>query len=654
MGPRTIARAARAVSVALLLASVSAEAQVLRDTHLRGAITLRTDERWQSTNAPGQPTRKLDEQSLEEEIALHVDGSVVSPRIFSYLLGGSFGLRQGWRDANFGGLGDSDGILFGYDASLNLFPTSPVSGSFVANRFRDRMNQSFGTDTESNGDLLGATVRAATPWIASTVSWRRLDTQVESLGAITPTRRSERRNTYEYTGERFTATDQVLLRFRDEDVADDSFPASSDYHVREASALIGRRFGPYLEKNLRGSVRWFDRSGDSDYGSLSGSGTFDWAITDTLRTLAQYDYNRFEAGVFDSTEHSGSISLNHELYQSLQTRWSAFATRSERDDGGRLITGTTLDLAYRKKLPWQSQLTADLRGGYRYQDNDFRSGLISVRSEALTVNAFAGNLLANPRVDPATIRVFAGPSGPPLVEGLDYEIDVIGDRVAINVFPGGLIGLGDVLAVDYEFLVNASATTGTVDYSVGVGWSNEWLLIRFDRSRQNESLIAGSGTEQLQDSTRDNLRLELSWSSPSFEIDGGVELGRERSETFDYDEIAFLQSLRWRPTQRLDLLLYAREARRDFVLPARRNDLLAAGGATTWTLGSSGQLRFYAEYRSYQDTLSRDQVDIETGIRGQLRFGRLDVIPALRWTHRMRGRLDTEDAHVTLSLRRSF
>jgi hypothetical protein len=638
----------------LQLSADRAVAQVLRETHLGGSATLRGETRRQTTTAPGQPARKAEEHVLQEELELRARGSVLSSRLITYALGGSFGLRQGWRDASFGGLGDDDGILYGYDATLNLLPASLVSLSLAGSRFQDRLEQSFGTDTESSGSLLGATLRVSPSALPMQLAWRRTDSEIDALGGFAPSRRSERREVIEYTAERFTSTDQVALRFRDEDVEDASLPAVGDYHVREASALLGRRFGDYLEKNLRARARWFDRSGSSDFESIAASAAFDWAVTDRFGALAQYDFNRFDADGFRTAEHTGALSLRHELYQSLRSSWSAFASDSRRDDGSRLVAGSSLSLAYRKALPRSSRLLADLRGGYRYQDNDFASATVPVRGELIVVNAFTGNALANPRVDVATIRVFQGPSGPQLSEGVDYEIDAIGDRVSINVFPGGFVSIGDTLAVDYDFAINPSAATGTVEYSVGLGCANDWLSLRYEHDRRDESLLARGPVEMLEDSTRDAVRAELTWSRPRFDLGGSIELARERTESFDLDELTLAQSLRVRVTPTLDLFAYARESWRDFRRPARNTDAISGGGGVSWRVGADGLLRLHAELRSYQDSRARDQEDVEVGATGRLRYGRFEILPSVRWTQRRRGPLDTDDLRGVLALRRHF
>ncbi|MBW2396242.1 MAG: hypothetical protein JRG95_18470, partial [Deltaproteobacteria bacterium] len=233
---------------ALFALGTPAWGQAVNIDNLNGELELGVLIRRQTSNTTGRPERRFDENRFDEAIGIDFDGYSLSPKVLRFSLGGRFGLQQADRESNLGDLSSGDSNILEYDANLHFFPTSPVSLLLFANRFQDRLNQSFGTDTESSGQILGSTLHFGAPFFPSVLTWRELSSEVESIGAAFPSRRFETRQLIEYSGQRFTNRSQVLLRLREEEVTDDSFPPVPDYRIREATGMFGRRFGVYLEK----------------------------------------------------------------------------------------------------------------------------------------------------------------------------------------------------------------------------------------------------------------------------------------------------------------------------------------------------------------------------------------------------------------------
>lgn len=636
-----------------LLCAAEAEAQVVVVDRLSGHIELGVLARRQTTDLEGSSDRSFEELRLEERAGVKLGGYLVHRNLLRLSLGGTIGFRQGNRSSSFGSLGNDDSRLLEYDANVRLLPASRISLALFGNRFEDRLNQSFGTSTESSGDLAGATLHLGAPWFPSTLTWRNTSSQVESIGAAFPSQRSEERETFEFTGQRFTDRFRVSLRLREEEVDDGSFPPVPDYRTREAAATLATTFGDYLEKNLRTSLRYFEREGASTFESTSANTAFDWAITERFRSLLQHDFNRVDTDGFQTTENRGSLMLSHRLYDSLRSRLNLFGTASRRDEGSLDTYGARVAFDYRKRLPWQSRLRIDLTGGYRTRDTQLRGSVIPVRDERITVSQLTGLLLANARARPGSVEVFLGVGGPQLVEGIDYEIDPIGDQVAINVFPGGLVSQGDILSVSYDFLTDPSAEIATTSIRFGIAWSLPWLEIRYAHDEVEDRLRGGTAGF-LQDSTRDELRAELIGEFDRLRATFAGRVAREQATTFEFDEWALDQTLRWPIATNLNLYLWARQSSRDFVRPVRETESLSAGGSLTWRLGGRSRLRLYANYRDLSDTISSDQTDIEAGLQGHVELAKIEVRPTLIWTQRERGNVSSEDIRFVFRIRRSF
>jgi hypothetical protein len=264
---------------------------------------------------------------------------------------------------------------------------------------------------------------------------------------------------------------RLSLRLRDEEVDDASIPAVGDYEIRQADGAFGYLWGDYFEKSWRTSARYFEREGEFDFKNASTTSSFRWGMTEALNTELSYDFDRFESDGESSTSNSGFFSLSHRLYESVTTSLGLSGDHSDQEAGERATLGSNLSLAYSKRFPLDSRLLIDLDFRHRVEDNDFDAQQSRVRGEELPITDLSGNFLANRNVNSASIEVFESLSGAPLLEGIDYFFDVIGDRTSINPLPGGSIDPGDVVFVNYVFDLDSSAKVASKETSRSRCWT---------------------------------------------------------------------------------------------------------------------------------------------------------------------------------------
>ena len=108
------------------VAAVDVSAQVVKLTHIGGALEAGVEISHQETQSETSETRTFDRFRFGESIELDVDGYVLSTQLLNFHLGGSFGLRQELLEGS-NSSGDTNSMLFGYDTSVNLFPSKPIS-----------------------------------------------------------------------------------------------------------------------------------------------------------------------------------------------------------------------------------------------------------------------------------------------------------------------------------------------------------------------------------------------------------------------------------------------------------------------------------------------------------------------------------------------
>jgi hypothetical protein len=651
--PGSFLRIPLLVAAALpLLTPGAAPAEFLNLTRWGGAVELGTEIASQRTDTPTGGGH-LNRYRFDEVLELEVDGYLLTRTLADFHIRGRIGLRQ----ELFNGTPGSGSIfttLPGYDATLSIFSTKPTSLFFFANRFDNDLIQSFGTDTESRSEAMGAILRLGNRWFPSTLTAQQLASDSSSRGATVVSRRRETRRLVEYDGQHLTEATNISLKLRAVDIDDKSIPAVGDYRTYLGTFLASHRWGPYFERFWRAGGTHFRREGSFQFGSTSANTAFYWDPTETLQTRLEYDFNDFDSNGQRTRNHAATAAFNHRLYESLRSNLNLLFNRQDQNSGNRTTAGPTFLVNYRKQLPWQSQLLVDVGANYRIEDRDVTSTEVSVIGEALLIENLTGNFLENLRIDTSTIEVFESPGGVLLIEEIDYTIDVVGERTSINPIPTGVINLGDVVSVNYAYEGNPSGRISRTGFRFGAGWDAGWISLGYKHDQSDERLLSGAD-QSLQHSRRDTIRLDLhgDWGRA---LNGSLAflLGREKTRSVDFDEVAFQQNLAWEPRRRLHLTAHLRESYRNFRSPSR-NELTVTGGLSAfWQIRHGWTMRAFGDIRYVDNSATPKQTDVGLGGRATLRVGKIDVIPTLVWWRRERGQSLTNDVRAILRLRRDF
>lgn len=629
-------------------------AEIINLTQLSGGFEVSAEAQRQKFESPNGGKRTYERNRFEEEVEFALYGSVVTPELATFKLGGKFGLRQEDFKSSDADSGKTDGDINGYDATLNFLPRKVVSLTLFGNRFQDSALQGFGSNIETISEALGASVNFGIPSFPSVLTIQRLDLETDSRGGGFFNHRNETREVVEFSGQHFSELVNARLRLREEDVDQEDLVIDDTYRFRQADGSFGVRWGPYLEKSWRMSARYFERTGTYDFENIGVSSDLDWDPTETLTTQLTYDYSNYRTRNQRTTTNSGTLGLSHELYESLRSGFSLFVDKTQQDAGDRGTYGVNGSLSYRKKMPWRSRLTGNVAFRYRVDERDVDGEGSAVASENLTISGFTDNMLAMRRIDPASIEVFESSGGLMLIRDIDYTTDVIGDFVSIDILSGGSISVGDTLFVSYELMNEPDYEIAVSGFRYGIGWdTGDWFRARYEHSEAEEKVLKGERNAQ-GDRDRDSLRLEFHTERRRIRASAGLLLIRDRMSSAEYDEISLTQDLKWEPSKKFILVARLRESRREFKNLTRTTQAFTAGTTLSWRLRKRGTVRLFGTYRNLDDTDSLDQDDLEIGMRGSFRYGKIELTPTAATSWSERGKSTSRDFRVRLGIRRRF
>jgi len=644
-------RCASALAIALFAAD-DVSAQIVKLTHLGGAVEVGTEVAHQKTESATGPTRTFDRYRFSEAVRLAVDGYVLTTQLLNFHLGGSFGLRQELLDGSESS-GDTNTMLFGYDGQLSFFPTKPASFLFFANRFEDEMIQSFGTDTTSLNESIGGTLRFSNSVFPVSATIQQRKTKSESDDGFFVTKRDETRRIIDFGGSHTSEALQANLRARAEDIDDESIPPVGDYRVYDSDATISYRWGNYFEKSLRVTGGYFERQGNFSFRNASESSAFYWGLTDSLDTSLEQRFDLSETDGQSSNTNMAVATLNHRLYESLKTNLNFVYERSDQDNGIRSTYSSSLSSNYEKEMPWSSRLLIDVGARYRFEDRDFDGQQTINTSENLAIAGVFGNFLSNRNVLSDSIEVFESPGGTLLIPDQDYIIQEIGDRTSIDIPITSSINIGDVVFVNYVYLSDPKAKISRSGFRIGTAWDAGWIALRYEHDQDDEKLIKGED-QPLQRLRRDSVRLDLRGDWGALQASANAQFLSNATSSTEYDEFSFGQQLRWQPRRDFHLSLVGRESQQHFRRPSRDVRIITAGVSAFWQISTKSNVRAFGNLRDMHHSDSLNQRDLSLGARGNLRFGKIEVIPSLIWTRRERGESLSNDVRGMLRLRRNF
>jgi hypothetical protein len=161
------------------------------------------------------------------------------------------------------------------------------------------------------------------------------------------------------------------------------------------------------------------------------------------------------------------------LYKSLRSHFDIHARRTDYDRVEEDRYGATVRFNYRKNTP-----AGVLSAGYaRTLDKVERSGASAtqnIEDERLVLNSGFPVFLDNGDVIESSIVVTDTANQVVYTEGIDYEIVRQGRRIGLRVRPGGLLGDGSAVFVDYRLEVD-----GTLEYIA----DDQTINVRHDFTR---------------------------------------------------------------------------------------------------------------------------------------------------------------------------
>jgi len=337
---------------------------------------------------------------------------------------------------------------------------------------------------------------------------------------------------------------------------------------------------------------------------------------DNLQSNYSIGYSRNDTQAYSSRSTNAQAGLRHFLYENLTTSVSVNANKSEFTDGAISSYGGGVSLIYNRRIPWGS-LSLHAARSERIQDNQQVADFVQVRDESASFDGIATTVvLNNINVDLASIVVTDATGTTVFIEGIDYQVEIVGTTVVITRDPFAGIGDDATVLISYRYAADLPAKTGFARDSYGARlmlWDQKVEIFHHVDGLE-ERLIEGSLLRDLRfdKTSRTGAQLSLGWSVTRIDVED------RDSRTTPMKRQSLRQNFNFRPSAAVSITVGAQLSETELKDTGEIFETRGANAGMGWNIGRrGGRLRASAFYRESRNVE-------EKGVRAsyQWRFGR--------------------------------
>jgi hypothetical protein len=408
------------------------------------------------------------EDRLEERFILETEGFYIHPNLLEFRLSGGVRLRQEWIDDADVEEERNDEVFGEFDANLLFLRRSDNPITLFARRTQNVVNRQFGSSLDSTLTEYGAQVRFR--WEDAPTLFQLSRREQDQSGGGDAVEYDLAQNTFLWQTQLRLADRQRLTwdyTFDDIDESGSVRP-NERYQRHDAVAVHTWEFGEdrSLPSRLRSEVRYYKETGAFATDRFRWDESLDLFHTANFQTRYDYTFEHLERAEQEQQTQRASAGLRHQLFESLLTNADVGVSRFELKDtdftSDEIFGGVDFD--YTKAVPL-GELNAGLAMRLSRREDSEQGAPVQVIDQART---FSNGRIVFTRRNflPATL-VITDLSGLILyVEGIDYNVTVIGDVVEIGRILGGAIAPGETVLLDYQIGPDPANTTDTFTYGV--------------------------------------------------------------------------------------------------------------------------------------------------------------------------------------------
>ena len=202
--------------------------------------------------------------------------------------------------------------------------------------------------------------------------------------------------------------------------------------------------------------------------------------TERLKSFASLTHTSSDEGTLQARLNSGVAGLNYDPSEAWSLRASGRAEDNRTTQFSVRSQGAEGAVQHRRPLA-RGQLTAGYTARFDRREQEAALVQAGVPGERLTLTGTTPVALAQPRVVPGSVVVSNATRTQTFVEGLDYQLSVLGLTTRVQRLVGGNILDGQEVLVDYSFDTGGTFAVDQVDQALNVNWGLGGILDLYAR-----------------------------------------------------------------------------------------------------------------------------------------------------------------------------
>ena len=377
-----------------------------------------------------------------------------------------------------------------------------------------------------------------------------------------------------------------------------------------------------------------------------------------LRTHASLLHDTDDRGTVDRRRNRVTVGAN---YQPSENWWLTGGIRGDRSDSQALTNssyGTNGSVRHDQDLPLGSaSFSYGLRHDRRSQSQN--NSDLEVIGEQLSLAGLGTVTLAQPRVVTSTVIVSNLSRTEIFIEGIDYELTLVGIETRIRRLAGGAILDSEQVLVDYSIAIGGSFRSAQTDHHISAIWHiYPNLDLQYQGNVSRPKVLSGEPTFEL-----NKVRSHLYTIHGDYRIQAMRDMvvgGRAEHE----NRVETIESF-----TRNSVELFVRSS-----LPVFRSANLRLGMRRTSidhddSIGDSDfrsvEMNLSSRHRyvvnlsfdaSYEEDLAenQDHSRLRAALRARARYRRLTFNGEIVYTRDRQSNFDRNRTHLLLEVRRTF
>ena len=613
------------------------------------------------TSESDSRTSSSSQHRFDENYSMGIRYIIYDPRLLTGTFSGTIGLHQEQTGDGQANNNNGSGQNFQYRVGGTLlkkdFPITFYSFSQL-----DRVQRTFAPTYELNSDGFGVALSLQNKFFPTSLSYSRNTSATNGQGVDTTS-----------TSDAFSVSAshsyrdivQNMLTFSRNSIQTDIGSAAKGTISIEGFQLglsNGIDFHAAHGRSLHSRYLLQEQTGSQQRRSSEWTEALLWGFGEALTGGANYANIYENINSQKTISNSGSIWLQHRLFQSLTTGINLDASRSDFTNGDITSTGGSVSLNYVKSLRRESTLQLGFNQSYSISDNTLAGDVLYVVNERQTVPDLITVFeipLAKPDIvhDSITVRNQGGSFK--YTEGADYTVRQNGLSTYL-VFPAvpqpGLfpITASAILSIDYQYKVNPSIRYASSSRSATANLSlfgNRYRIFANYAESSQEALSGRQNAARLYGNRNYSLNFTTRLEHASF----GGEYRRNESTISSSNEMAAF----WRYAGNFDATYLSIGLRDNITFSG--NDGMTAGKNYSNAFSMSGSLqrlllevinmRITGQYVNLTGQLESNYMTV--GVDFDTYFGKTEVSLQSSTYWRFEATSEQENS-IRLNLRRQF